>query len=200
MQMIDWGERRINLFREDGLKYEECILITRADQWRALLPHTIKIHYPSRSVSEEAEKRKRFTSEETAIRDIYDVFLNYLQRFGNFIMTDLVSLKDLKPYLHYWLESIAQGDLDKDEDSIEDLLWRHALLCYINFYNYTTVINLFYEFGFDISPNGEILKKLERKLADESYYEKQLEVVSERQPYLNANIKLISELKRTIQP
>ncbi len=61
MYMIDWGERRINLFQEDGLKYDNYMEITREMQWRALVPDTIKKKYPSLKVGPEVEKEKKFT-------------------------------------------------------------------------------------------------------------------------------------------
>jgi len=168
MQMIDWGERKINLFQMEGLKYDDCVLVNRDKQWRALLPHTIKEEFPSLFVDSNAEKKKRFTPEETQIRDTYDVFLNYLQRFGNFVEADLIDSAELRPYLFYWLQSIAEGDLSKDEDSAGDIAWRCALLCYINFYNFNPIISLFQNLGFDISPRGIMLKQLEGKIEDKS--------------------------------
>lgn len=172
MYLIDWGERRVNLFHEDNKKYEDYVKITREIQWRALLPHTIKVEYPSLQVESESEKVKRFTPVETKIRDTYDEFLKYLQRFGNFVESDLVLSEELKPYLYYWIQSIAQGDTDKDEDLIEDNNWRYVLLCYINFYNYSSVIRLFNDFGFDISPEGTAFKDLECRKIDKKLYEK----------------------------
>jgi len=158
LQMIDWGERRVNLFQKENTDYEEYIKVTREDQWRALLPHRLKEAYPSIHIDEKAVGEKRYTSTETKIRDSYDVFLDYLQRFGNFIEAKLVSPNELRPYLIYWLESIAYGD------SPEDINWRCALLGYINYYKFSGVVRLFQVYGIDISPEGEIFRDIKEKI------------------------------------
>lgn len=177
MFMIDWGERRVNLFQEDGLKYDDWTKISREMQWRALVPHTIKKKYPSRDVDPSKENQRRFLPEETMIRDTYDDFLKYLQRFGNFVESNLVSSSELKPYLFYWIKSIATGDLKKDEDLADDNNWRCALLCYINFYGYSSVIRLFNDFGFEISPSGKIFKELKDRKIDLALYEDLLSTI-----------------------
>lgn len=162
--MIDWGERRVNLFQRDEIEYHEYIKVTREDQWRALLPHLLKAAYPSVEVEESDVGKIRYTAKETKIRDSYDVFLDYLQRFGHFIEAGLVSSDELRPYLSYWLESIAYGDAQEDNE------WRCALLSYINYYKFSGVVRLFGEYGFDISPRGPIFKNLKDQMAKEALY------------------------------
>src|ERR1700759_3857493 len=47
MLLIDWGVRRINLNLVPNPGENDYIRITRDDQWRALVPHTIKLDYLS---------------------------------------------------------------------------------------------------------------------------------------------------------
>jgi len=172
LQMIDWGERRVNIFQRDDIEYDQYVKVTREDQWRALLPHRLKEAYPSTEVGEWDVGKKRYTAEETKIRDGYDIFLDYLQRFGNFIEAKLVSPDELRPYLSYWLESIAYGDAQEDSE------WRCALLSYINYYKFSGVVKLFAAYGFDISPNGQIYNDLKNQMAKQELFDALLFLVT----------------------
>ncbi|HEY6390619.1 MAG TPA: hypothetical protein VIX89_05050 [Bryobacteraceae bacterium] len=48
-----------------------------------------------------------FTPIEAAIRDHFDVFLDYLSHFENFVQAGLVRPKEIRPYLKYWTNALA---------------------------------------------------------------------------------------------
>ncbi len=183
LQMIDWGKRKINLFLIQNPADADYIKITREDQWRALLPHDLKPKYPSLSVSQGAKDKLkddeiRFTPTEAKIRDTYDSFLGYFERFANFIKSDLVTANEFKPYIRYWIDSIAAGD------SADDDAWRCALLTYINYYNYSGVKYLFQVYGINIEPNGKVFIELKEKMKDKPLCEELLATIDpERKPH-----------------
>ncbi|MGH6978474.1 MAG: hypothetical protein ACRED4_04165, partial [Brevundimonas sp.] len=51
---------------------------------------------------------RRYTDAEAAIRDCFDAYFGYLDRFQHFVRTGLISRADLRPYLEYWVTTIDQ--------------------------------------------------------------------------------------------
>lgn len=73
--MIDWGQRRINLFVVADAKHHDYIEVTREMQWQALLPHPVKRLYNEDQLSANPHRdTATFTSIEARIRDNYDYF------------------------------------------------------------------------------------------------------------------------------
>lgn len=87
-----------------------------------------------------------FTEEETLVRKVFDHFLFKLGIFNQFINTGLITEKDLKPYLIYWLELIGKLDNGRKSNTLILQIWK-----YINLYENTDVINLFKRYDFDIT-------------------------------------------------
>jgi hypothetical protein len=89
MFMIDWGIRKINLGLLPNASECDLIRVTRETQWRALVPHPLKPGYEDPSAVWNDESRDatkpRFTRTEARIRDTYDAFLSYLERFANYV-------------------------------------------------------------------------------------------------------------------
>jgi hypothetical protein len=178
--MIDWSVRKIKLDNTPGDGRGDIVSVTREMQTRALLPHTIKPHYdhlrnapssPSTPIGSERGVSARFTPDEARIRDTYDVFLDYLERFANFIKSGLVSPKEFEPYLSYWINSIA------GEQKIQaDIAWRLSLLTFIDFYEYDGVQYLFGALGKNIKPGGHLYRHLLSSLQDEPLKESLLSV------------------------
>ncbi len=166
--MIDWGSRRINLFLYSNPTHDQLVKITREVQWKALLPHPIKKQFPDYqtfAASEEQQQskdyhKKTFTSKEAKIRDTYDAMLTRLDRFASFIDSGLISARELKPFIIYWVNAIT------DNNHQEDTAWRLTLLAYINFYGYSGVKSLLQSYGKDISLNGPIYRALKNSLQD----------------------------------
>jgi hypothetical protein len=137
--MLDWGDRKINLYLKDDLEYEAYPRVDRVTQMKALLPHEAK--------------PEGFLPDEARIRDTFDIFFGHLQRFGNFIEAGLISPKELAPYLNYWIDAIAGGEDTGTND------WRFVMLCYISYYKFLGVVSLFQAFELDISPRGAVLER-----------------------------------------
>jgi hypothetical protein len=171
--MIDWGKRKVNLFLVQNPTDADYIIVTREDQWRALLPHPLKHEYPSgptstKQPSVNLTSEMKFTLEEAKIRDTYDTFFGYLERFANFVKSGLVEADEFRPYIGYWLDSITVSD------SSEDHNWRCVLLTYINYYKYDGVKFLFQELGASIEPEGSVFAQLEGTMTDTVLYERLL--------------------------
>jgi hypothetical protein len=48
-----------------------------------------------------------FDEDEAAIRDIFDRYLDRLERINSFVEARLLSIKDVTPYLRYWAREIV---------------------------------------------------------------------------------------------
>ena len=138
MYMLDWGERYIELF-PDKEKYDERYAkVDRGVLKKALQYHELR-NIPN--------GRERFTREEVAIRDTFDHFLSYFERFCSFIEARLVTKKELEPYINYWIETISY----KMEENVRNVLHQ-----YIDKYDFTGTQKLFLAFGKDIKPKTDI--------------------------------------------
>ena len=173
MAMIDWTERQINVFLDPELPKNEWPEIDRGILWRALLPHTIKGNDPAwqdlagaRGPVDGENERGRFSAREAALRDTFDDFFDYLERFGNFIASSLVTPKEFRAYLEYWID-----DLAADQGNEDDAKWRCATLTYIHFYGFKGVGRLFRDFGHDIGPDGRLFRDLGARMKDPALFE-----------------------------
>lgn len=184
MVMIDWGVRTLNLFLIPNPTTADYIRVTREDQWRALVPHPLKPKYPSLVLELElegdspADPPRMFTIEEARIRDSYDAFLDSLERFANFAKSGLVSPEEFRPYLAYWIDSIA--NVDDVQEYKGDAEWRCALLTFINYYKYSGVSFLLSSYGWDIEPGGPIYEKLKKLMQNKQLYQDLVETLTEK--------------------
>lgn len=180
--MIDWGIREINLALLPNATEQDMIRVTREIQWRALVPHPLKSKYEDPSAAwDDAtrhETRIRFTATEMRIRDTYDTFLSYLERFANHVRSGLVTAEEFKPYLIYWIDSItnAAGVADYDGDAE----WRCALLTFINYYDYKGVAFLLNLYNRNIEPEGGIYQKLAELIEDKQLYADLVRILAEK--------------------
>jgi hypothetical protein len=55
------------------------------------------------------KQQRDFTDRELVIRDTFDEFFGYLERFDQYVETGLVAYKDFHPYLRYWLGILAEA-------------------------------------------------------------------------------------------
>jgi hypothetical protein len=128
--------------------------------------------------SSKIEAVDAFTPEEAAIRDAYDHFLNGLERCGNYLEGNLLSVRDLKPYLEYWVTSIADTNCNGP-----DSLWMVFLLVYIEFYAFVGVQRLFDAFGYDIRVNGPLMRSFLAQSADHALAEAAVsQLINSRRP------------------
>src|SRR5712691_4579235 len=92
MLMLDWGSRKLALFREETSAERREVFVDRK-----LLSSTLLTH---------DKVTRLFTDQEAAIRDCFDAFLGYFDRFDLFVEAGLVQVADFKPYLQYWIETL----------------------------------------------------------------------------------------------
>lgn len=160
--MIDWSKRRINLFDSDE-EPRNWPLVTRELQYEALLPHQVNQHRADADGDASDSQLAGYTREQAAIRDTFDVFLDGLEKFANYVSSGLVSAADLEPYLGYWINDIAsryENDAEIEND------WTCLLLCYIAYYQYFGVQELFGKFGHRIAPGEAVFEDFLGTLRD----------------------------------
>lgn len=129
MSILDWGSRYVELFPNKPNYDDRFVKVDRQILKSALQYHKFKTSEPIKD---------RFTQTEVAIRDNFDCFLFYFERFEHFIEAGLITPEELKPYLRYWIETIS-------EDIEDDV--RNFINHYIDRYNYKGTQNLFIRFN-----------------------------------------------------
>lgn len=137
MFMLDWGHRKIELFPDKPVYEDRFAKVDRQILNSALEFHELRNKIPG---------QERFTEVETAIRDNFDQFLSYFEKFEQFIVAKLITKSEISPYLDYWITAIA----DKMEKTTREVLYN-----FINEYNYHGTQNLFKRFGKNIMPGIE---------------------------------------------
>lgn len=138
--LIDWGSREIQLLEDRPLD-ESRIVVSRQIQTMALRPHILLNRTgsdPEIFTVDGTDSEEGFTQAEAAIRDCYDAFLDGLERFGSYVQTGVVELSSLRPYIGYWIDDISCAT-----DNADDAAWCAALLTYITFYRFDSVLWLF---------------------------------------------------------
>ncbi len=91
MLMLDWNQRKIVLSEEEEISIEMIDKVL----CKALVSKTYK------------DEEGGFTREESLVRDTFDTFFDYLERFDSFIETGLVTKEEFSPYLSYWLNILG---------------------------------------------------------------------------------------------
>jgi hypothetical protein len=84
-----------------------------------------------------------FSDAEKRIRESFDVFLSNLERFNNFIDSDLVKKKEIELYLSYWLKIMGDSNNTKITPEARAQLW-----AYIEANDYPGVIRLLNKFNY----------------------------------------------------
>jgi hypothetical protein len=133
--MLDWSVRKIELFPDKNKRNKRFVTVNRALLSSALAHHLEKIK----------SDEDRFTEEEVAIRDHFDRFLSYFERFNQFLTAGMFSEKELEAYLHYWLFKIAH-ELEKENRSV--------LFQYIQVYNFNGTVQLFHRYKINLNEAG----------------------------------------------
>lgn len=132
MLMLDWGKRYIELFPDESISTDRYAKVTRGILRSALQSHKIK---------------PKFSKVEVAIRDNFDCFLNYFEVFEQYIEADLITPKELEPFIKYWINAIS--------DNIE-INVKNTIHHYINEYEYRGTQKLFSRFGKNIIPSTHL--------------------------------------------
>lgn len=121
--MLDWNEIEIHTNCDQHFLFTDN-----------LLKEALKHH-----------KERTFPGELATVRQIFDNFLFKLGMFQSYIESNLVSKKDLEPYLKYWIEIIADPQKMRKNDEDIKQLWK-----FINNYEYEAIVKLFKNFGYNI--------------------------------------------------
>ena len=80
---------------------------------------------------------------ESAIREIFDEFLEFLERFEGYIEAKVVEKDDFDPYLHYWTKLLSGNDEHAPRVTAEVLptLWKFA-----GYYGYNKVLTFVHRY------------------------------------------------------
>ncbi len=92
--LIDWSGRRVKLFPNKSVEAERYARLSDEEIARALEHHGHRVG--------------GFSEQEAAVRDIFDRFLDNLERLSSYVKTGLVTLSDVRPYLSYWANRICE--------------------------------------------------------------------------------------------
>jgi hypothetical protein len=120
MIMLDWRQKAMALykFRGEGDMEKELVTYATVAESLGTAPDT---HY---------------TKVQSAIREIFERFIEFLARFEGFIEAGVIEENDLTPYLDYWVKLLAGADEHSPQVTQEVLpqLWK-----FINFYGYKDI-------------------------------------------------------------
>jgi hypothetical protein len=173
LTMIDWSTRRINLLGSLSVDPKDWARVTREKQNGALLPHKLKpaapdkTHADSEQINDPEQTADSdlagYSREEVAIRDAYDAFLDGLERFAGFLNTGLVTVSDLRPYLRYWLDDIADQSTNQADNE-----WAFWLLSYVHFYKFTGTQDLLKAFQHDVSISSSLFAFFRSQVKDQA--------------------------------
>jgi hypothetical protein len=120
MGMLDWRKKEVALF-----KYRD-----ENDFERAVVDYAIV----AKALGTDPEMK--YDKVHSAVREIFERFLQFLARFDGFLATGVVKQADLNPYLDYWIKLIAGHDARSPEVTTQVLpsLWK-----FIDYYGYRDV-------------------------------------------------------------
>lgn len=127
MILLDWNSNDIEL------KANEIGIETKLYFTDNLIISSLQTHRESPT----------FSNEEIVIKGIFDTLFDKLSTFENYIETGLINVKDIKPYLIYWIKIIADNQNDRKPKEVRTQIWK-----YIDEYGYDNVRVLCNKFGF----------------------------------------------------
>jgi hypothetical protein len=94
LRMFEWGSRRIPLYPERKEEGERNVVLKNE-----IVAEALRLH---------DDRPEGFSDQEVDIRDAFDRLLDGLERFHSYVVTGLVQLSDLQPYLKYWAVSLCR--------------------------------------------------------------------------------------------
>ncbi|AKD53791.1 hypothetical protein [Spirosoma radiotolerans] len=134
--MLDWDKGQIELF--PGRSEDKFFTVDEAMVTASLYPLGSGIN------------GEGFSDEEAKVRELFDAFFDKLTMFGIYIKSGLVAKQDLKPYIYYWLEMLADPSKRGQE-------FVNNVYGFLETYGYNIVLELLDEYGFT-RPNQIIPK------------------------------------------
>jgi hypothetical protein len=132
MTMLDWRKKEMALYKYRGEGDSKPVNVN------------YELVASSLGVGPDAHHNK----EQSAIREIFERFLEFLARFEGFLKAKVVKKGDLDPYLDYWTKLISGHDVHSPEVTKQVLpqLWK-----FIDYYGYRDVrqfINRYHSVAF----------------------------------------------------
>jgi hypothetical protein len=120
MGMLDWSKKEVALYKYRGENNFDRVVVDYAIVASAL----------------GIDPDLKYDKVQSAVREIFERFLEFLARFEGFLAAGVVSKTDLNPYLDYWIKLIAGQDARSPEVTKQVLpsLWR-----FIDYYGYRDV-------------------------------------------------------------
>jgi len=120
MGMLDWRRKEVALYKYRG----------ENDFERAV------VDYPIVASALGIDPEMKYDKVQSAVREIFERFLEFLARFEGFLAAGIVKKNDLNPYLDYWIKLIAGQDAHSPEVTKQVLpsLWK-----FIDYYDYRDV-------------------------------------------------------------
>ena len=134
--LLDYNEAYISTLKEEKLNHgiSESFYFDEAMLLSALRYH-----------KEDVNPLEGFTHEEIIIRNILDDFFLRLGMVNRFLVSRLIKVDDVKPYIGYYIEIIANKDNNSQSKEIRHAIWR-----FIDKYGYSEVQDLCLRFGYEI--------------------------------------------------
>jgi hypothetical protein len=120
MGMLDWRKKEVALFKYRGENDSDRVTVDYAIVASAL----------------GIDPELKYDKVQSAVREIFERFLEFLARFEGFLAAGVVKKTDLNPYLDYWIKLIAGQDAHSPEVTNQVLpsLWK-----FIDYYGYRDV-------------------------------------------------------------
>jgi hypothetical protein len=123
MTMLDWRKKKLALFK---FRNENDL-------------GQVTVDYKLVASALGVDPELHYTKEQSAIRETFERFLEFLARFEGFLAAGVIEVGDLEPYLDYWMKLISGRDAHSPEVTAEVLpsLWK-----FIDYYGYRDVRRL----------------------------------------------------------
>jgi len=86
-----------------------------------------------------------FSDIETKIRDVFDEYFDQLSLFNRYAKANLISYREIKPYLDYQASIIADTSNPRKRNELRYRIWD-----YINYYGFADVKELYREIGYNV--------------------------------------------------
>lgn len=120
LQIIDYNDRRYDIGMLD-INDKPCL--TRITQSKLEI-NKLQEHTSYVSIEEALESKENYTTEEAVIRDYFDTFLYYIERFERFLTLRLISEDEIFPYLEYYID-IFRGRIDHVDNCMKCVLSKY---------------------------------------------------------------------------
>jgi hypothetical protein len=132
MTVLDWRKKEMTLYKYRGEGDSKLVTVN------------YELVASSLGVGPDTHHNKK----QSAIREIFERFLEFLARFEGFLKAKVVKKEDLDPYLDYWTKLISGHDTHSPEVTKQVLpqLWK-----FIDYYGYRDVrqfINRYHSVAF----------------------------------------------------